>query len=417
MNGSNDLLLTSLNYIGLVAPIWLPILLGWVAWQMFVRYNHKRFFASQKYVVLEIRVPKEVNKSPAAMELFLNTIWQTAGETTWYDRNFVGKTRAWFSLEIVSIDGFLHFFIWSRATFKRHIEAQIYAQYPGAEVTQVQDYSKQIKYDPKVNAMFGLEYELKKADPYPIKTYIDYGLDQTSTEEDQKIDPISQVLEFFGQISKGEQMWLQIICRAHKGEQPDPSKMSWWNPFSWLATYDKWKAEAKTEIEKIRKDTTSKYEDPVTGTKRDGFPNPTKGQTEVINALERSISKPGFDVGIRSIYIGNKDVFSGPSIPILVAVLKPYNSGSLNSFGPKNLTNFDYPWQDFNDIRKNKLKREMLDAYKKRSYFYSPVKEKPMVLNAEELATIFHFPGLVVQTPTFGRIMSKKAEPPSNLPI
>ncbi len=38
-------------------------------------------------------------------------------------------------------------------------------------------------------------------------------------------------------------------------------------------------------------------------------------------------------------------------------------------------------------------------------------------MTVEELATIFHFPGKVATTPTLGRIPSKRAEPPSNLPI
>lgn len=417
MNGSNDLLSSILWFMEVSAPLWLPLILALVAWELFVRYNRKKFFAAQKYILLEVRVPKEVTKTPVAMELFLNTIWQTAGETTWYDRNFLGKTRAWFSLEIVSIDGYVHFFIWGRETLRRHIESQIYAQYPGAEVSVVPDYAKKIEYDPSVHGMFGLEYQLAKPDPYPIKTYVDYGLNETATKEENKVDPLSQVLEFFGQINKGEQMWLQIICRAHKKDHPDYSKRIWWKPMTWNENTDKWKDEATAQIKKIKSDNTAKYVD-ASGKTQDGFPNLTKGQMDVISALERSVSKPGFDVGIRSIYIGDKTVFHGASIPILVGLLKPFNSGNLNSFGaPKNTTSFDYPWQDWNAIRANKLKSEMMYAFKKRSYFYPPVKEKHMILNSEELATIFHFPGTVVQTPTLGRLLSKKAEPPSNLPI
>lgn len=417
MNGSNDLLSSVLWFMVTTAPLWLPFILGYFTWELFVRYNKKRFFSSQKYTLLEIRVPKEVTKTPVAMELFLNTIWQTAGETTWYDRNFLGKTRAWFSLEIVSIDGYVHFFIWGRDALRRHVESQIYAQYPGSEVSVVSDYTKEIGYDPSINAMFGLEYQLAKPDPYPIKTYVDYGLNETATKEENKVDPLSQVLEFFGQINKGEQMWLQIICRAHKKEHPDFKKRLWWNPTTWNENTDKWKDDAAAEIKKIKSANTAKYVD-ASGKEQDGFPNLTKGQMDVISALERSISKPGFDVGIRAIYIGDKNVFHGPSIPILVGLLKPFNSGNLNAFGaPKNTTAFDYPWQDWNSIRTNKLKREMMFAFQKRSYFYPPVIEKHMVLNSEELATIFHFPGTVVQTPTLGRLLSKKAEPPSNLPL
>jgi hypothetical protein len=417
MTGSNDLLLISLNYIWITAPLWLPFLLGYIFWYLFVRYNRRRFFAAQKYVMLEIRVPKEVAKSPVAMELFLNTIWQTSGESTWYDRNFLGKTRAWFSLEIASIDGYIHFFIWTRDAWKKHIESQIYAQYPGAEVSFVSDYTKSIpEYDPNTMGLFGTEYKLAKIDPYPIKTYVDYGLHETATKEEQKVDPISQVLEFFGQLGRGEQFWFQIICRAHKDEDPDSSKRNWWNPASWNATMDKWKQDALDEVKKIRKENTTKYTDIATGKEQEGFPNLTKGQMEIISALERSISKPGFDVGIRSIYLASKDDFNGTNIPMLMSLLKPFNSPTLNNFKPTNNTSFDYPWQDWNDIRVNKMKQELLFGYKKRSYFFPPNKEKHFVLNAEELATIFHFPGTVVGTPTLGRLLSKKAEPPSNLP-
>ena len=431
MNGSNGLFLISFDIISALAPVWLPFILGFVAWELFVHYNRKKFFAAQKYILLEIRVPKEVTKSPVAMELFLNTVWQTSGESTAYQRNFNGKTRPWFSLEIVSIDGFVHFFIWTRAMWQKHLESQIYAQYPGAEVTPVEDYAKKIpEFDPKIYAMMGTEYTLAKADPYPIKTYVDYGLDQTATEEDQKVDPISQMLEFMGQLGKGEQFWFQIMVRAHKDEDYKSGPLlSGWKEFKksiqkdglmkslkFSSNQDLWKEDAKKIIKEIKSANTAKYID-ASGKEQEGFPNLTKGQMETISAIERSVSKLGFDVGLRSVYIAPKDVFNGTNISFQMALLKPFGSPTLNGFKPKNITSFDDPWEDWNDIRVNKRKRDLLFAYRKRSYFFPPVKEEHCVLNSEELATIFHFPGTVVGTPTLGRLLSKKAEPPANLPI
>ncbi len=39
-----------------------------------------------------------------------------------------GQVRTWFSLELVSIGGEIHFFIWGRRKFADLIETQIYSQ-------------------------------------------------------------------------------------------------------------------------------------------------------------------------------------------------------------------------------------------------------------------------------------------------
>jgi hypothetical protein len=59
----------------------------------------------------------------------------------------------------------------------------------------------------------------------------------------------------------------------------------------------------------------------------------------------------------------------------------------------------------------------MFNAYIRRSYFHPPYSRQPAVLTSEELATIYHLPGKVAQTPTLDRIESKRSEPPANLPL
>ena len=105
----------------------------------------------------------------------------------------------------------------------------------------------------------------------------------------------------------------------------------------------------------------------------------------------------------------------------LIGTFRQYNTNDLNGFRPMNPTSFDYPWEDFRGKRLSKKKARMFNAYKLRAYFHNaPYPEhlrKPIVLNSEELATIYHFPGGVAQTPTIEKVESRKAEPPVNLPI
>ena len=185
----NDILFQSLSliYIALskTAVVWIPLLLTIFAWRFWIDYVNAAAIENIKWVMLEIRIPKEVTKTPKAMELVLiNALHQTGGVGTWYHRWWLGNVLPWFSLEVCSIGGELHFFVRTQDKFRRLIESQVYAQYPTAEVVPVDtDYAELV---PQVNkntnaiwSTWGTEFTLSKEDPYPIKTYVDYGLDKS----------------------------------------------------------------------------------------------------------------------------------------------------------------------------------------------------------------------------------------------
>ncbi|MCB9805915.1 hypothetical protein H6775_02005 [Candidatus Nomurabacteria bacterium] len=410
-DGLTSIIEKGVDFFLLTVPILLPIFLIWVLYRNYVNYAQEKKFYSFDYIVLEIKPPAEVKKSPAAMELFLVALHQTSGETTWVKRTFQGGFRAWFSLEIVSKGGNIHFYIWTRSVYKRFIESQLYAQYPGAEVNEVEDYSQSFDFNPEKNELFGIEYKLTKPDPYPIKTYVDYALDQGDKEEEQ-VDPITPMMEYMGSLRPGEQMWVQFIVRAHRAQDKVPGKL--------FAKTDLWQDVAKEEVQKIREESLSKDD------KGGSFTvNQTEGQKKRIAAIERSVAKLGFDVGIRALYMADQENFDGINIPLTIAMLKQFNSNDLNGFGPYHLTVFDYPWDDFFGIRGKKRKYEILEQYKGRGYFFtsrpkgwfSYEDRSSFILNTEELATMYHLPGQVAQTPTIGRVESQRAAPPPNLPI
>ncbi|MEK7184535.1 MAG: hypothetical protein AAB683_00155, partial [Patescibacteria group bacterium] len=180
---SGDLGHSILNIVISVSPILLCFILLLIFWPLWVNYLRSSFFFNLKTTLIEIKIPKEHFRSPHAMELFLTSLYQVGGEATWYDKYWLGKTRSWFSLELVSINGQVKFFIWTREAQRSFIESSLYAQFPGIEVNLAEDYTKDIVFDPAMNNIFATKMMLTKPDPYPIKTYIDYGLDKDPKEE------------------------------------------------------------------------------------------------------------------------------------------------------------------------------------------------------------------------------------------
>jgi hypothetical protein len=278
------------------------------------------------------------------------------------------------------------------------------------EISEADDYTK---YVPDYNfhqdnwTVNGADFTLSKENFVPIKTYIDYGLDKAigTLDENQKIDPLTPMLEYFGTLRPGEQLWLQYIIRA--------------DPFS------SWRKNAALKIEKML----------GRGAPSAGLPDDTKVQTpklsfgeqDLIKGIERSLSKYAFECIIRCVYVARKDVenngraayFSGP-------MFKPFGSQYFNAIKRKSGVGFDWKWQDWSGEKAKKQRIDFFNNYISRSGFYdfswksvflgSGPDEYP-ILTSEALATLFHLPGRVSETSTIGRIESTKAEPPTNLPI
>ncbi len=401
------MLMTAVSLLEYYAPIWVPVFILLFWFDTWMNYKRREYIKEQGSTLLEIKIPNEILKSPLSMEIFMNTLHQTSVGSL-IDVYFKGRVRSWFSLEIASIGGHVHFYIWTSPKFKNIIEAQLYAQFPNVEVHEAKDYTLDVHYNPeKISFGWIGQFALTKADAYPIKTYVEYGLDKDPKEE-YKNDPIVPTLEFLGSLKKGEQAWIQILVQGHTKEGIK---------FGRLSLKPDWSDGVKKEINEILKKATLKTADE----KKTSYLNLSESQNDTIKAIERTLAKPAFDTMIRAAYIAEKDVLNKNNIGGLLGSFKQFGSNNLNGFKPSFNASYDYPWQDFKGIRKRKNEINLLEAYKRRSFFNSPFKHfhgKPFILTSEELATIWHFPSsTVAATPTLARLPSKKGEAPSNLPM
>ena len=411
------------------------------------------FYSKQNYNLFEISIPRGQSKSPLAMEVFLNSLHQPFGEGSFKDIWIKGSTKPWFTLELVSIEGHVRFYIWTNEKFSNMIQTQLYAQFPTIGIKEIyqgdykNDYVAAIEYDVSKYKFSCSEFKKKNAGHLPIKTYTDYGLDKDPKEE-FKIDPITPVLEYLGSLGVGEQAWIQIGVRApgkdtDKKFPTDPKELEKFkkdNKLKWYHNSLKvdWTDGAKEDIKKLTKrDKKVDQENPS---------NPaemklTKQEMDKVDAVERGLTKLAFDTCIRVIYLAKKDVFSPANSSGLTGVFKQYNTQHMNSFESKSPV-VKYDIQDKSGLRVEADKKKIFDQYKARSFFYPqfiPIgasshstawktnqfklhkdkyePTKPFIMTIEELATIFHFPGDTATTSNVSRIEAKKVEAPSNLPI
>jgi len=416
-----------LPYVGIV-------ILGYLTFKMWVHYAQQSFISGIDWILLEIVPPRDVERSPKAMELFITNAFYHMSMKGGREEYWQGAVWFWFSMEIVSIDGKVHFYIQTPSRVKTLIETQMYAQFPQAQIKLVKDYTLAVdEISPKSewNA-WGCELKLVKPEAWPIKTYIDFGLDKDPKEE-YKVDPISPIVEFFGSLQKGEQAWMQIVVRPTKKR---------WKTAGTIFGYHDWVQESRIQMEKWLAPYTRKQVGIDGGTALEI--RPPDAYKLALAAMNAKTGKLGFDTGIRVMYVAKKEVYNMNNRRNIRLIWRQYAKPDCNELTRTNSTQGDAygsSWLGISSEKVMVLADRMLHEYRERSFFYHPLRHiiddhnlrgpvlwlvkqfflpyfhaPYFVLNVEELATLWHFPGQILRTPTLERIESKEASPPPNLP-
>ena len=409
--------------------LWPPFSFLWRWWRT------EKFLKENPSIILEIKIPKEVIKPIRAMEVVLDGLWQILYDAPdpYYEKWIEGKVICSYSFEIVSIGGEPHFYIRIPKANKDAIEAVIYGQYSAAEISVVEDYAKRIPKDipNKDWDLWGADYRTLRPSPYPIKTYLEFESEREALEE-KRIDPLATLLESMAKIEKGEELWVQIIASPVTDKE-----------VSWVTEGEKIRDELSKRIEKKSPYKSMILEAAdliVSGNvpggadkeeKKELLPPEmklTSGERDIVSAIEKKMAKRGFNTNIRFIYLGKKEVFFKPKLRLALSYFSNFATQNLNMlvpYGqpfitkiPKKIIFFK---NAFYQRRLYLRKRRIFRSYVQRDHPLFPASRKfpsSFVLNVEELASLFHFPGKSsAPAPFINRIETKKGEAPTGLPI
>lgn len=434
----------TLNTIWEVLEIWYWVPLPFVLWGptrfFWLWWRAEKWIFRQKKVLLEIKMPRDVLKPIRAMEQVFSAIWGSAYDPCdWWEKWWDGKQLDSVQFEMVSLQGEPHLYIRCSEGRRNAIEASIYSQYPDTEISIADDYTKYVPQDSpnKDWEMWGTDYQMAKEDVYPIKTYSKFFEEKEASKEEKRVDPMATLLEGMAKMGPGEQLWIQISADPVTSIKTEPA-----GDFvsKGRAIADKLaKRQEKAKPQPLLK---AVFEQLVFGKIEEVkeevsmFPPElrlTPGEKEIVEGVENKISKRSFYCYIRFIYIAKRDVYFGGAKAIPFSFFNQFATENLNNLKPWPITLtkvkkyimlkflVDIPIPTFDILEKRRLfikKRKLFFRYVKRM---TPLFPKPggmFLLNIEELATLFHFPGrIVAPAPFVARVESKRGEAPPGLPV
>lgn len=289
----------------------------------------------------------------------------------------------------------IKFYVTAPSNVLNFVESQIYAQYPTAHIDVVSDYTPAINTshsDYKVSSI-----TFSKPDFYPIKSFRDF-----------ETDPISSISSSVSNLTGGEEIWLQVLVRpvadkwqqegfdyvnkVREGQDPGKTK-SMYNIF-----FDVLKKEI---VEILGGVLTGFFARPSDGVEIKGkyittTPKISAAKETELKSIENKLSRMGFETVIRVVSAAPTESRVDANLRAITASLDQFSGTSINSLVSKNEDN----------------KQATFDAYRGRELD----SERSIILNTEELATLYHFPLSHIDTPNISWVYSRKSEPPANLP-
>lgn len=406
--------------------LWPHAVLFWLWWRSY------RFELTLRRILLEIKMPPDVEKSIKAMESVFAGWWQMHDPPNFRERWLDGEYQLGISLEVVCTEGEMHFYIRLPEKSRRLIESALYAQFPDAELTEVEDYVKAVPQNVpnKDWRMWGATYKLNKDEVYPIRTYPQFFEEKEDLKPEQKVDPVSTLIEGMAKLGEGEHLWLQFMLTPFAPDESD--------------FFERGREEVDKLVHRISEEggaptipitediraagfmlaTGQDTERKMTGAEEEqGLLAPelrlTPGEREIVAAIEEKISKQAFRVVMRFIYLARTEKYMSVAKVLPMSYFQQFNTAHLNFLRPLQTTKVYTVKTFFFDKRRAYLRRRRLfRLYSTRDGFYWPRPGGAFVLNVEEMATMFHFPGRgAFPSGVMPRVETRKGEAPPGLPL
>ncbi len=393
--------------------------LWWIQWET--------WYKELEWMVLEVVPPAEVVKPYRAMEDVFAAIWPIYDSPNWREQWCEGEFYGapfWISFEVAGLEGEIHFYIRLLKSHRKMVEAILHTHYPDLELFEAEDYTKNVPQNIPNEEwdMYGEDYVLMKPEePYPIKTYKFFEISPGEIDPEKKLDVFANVLERMAKLGPGQQFWFQVI--------PAPITN---NEVPWVTAGEKLVHKITERPDKNPKMPSIGGEAYRLLAHKDHVPfgkvaeaaektNPelrlTPGERDTVGAIEEKISKLGFKTTIRGIYVYKKENYDPAHKTISRGYFLHFADQTLNGirFSAKTRPKIHY---FFRKRRMYNRKKKMFQRYVARLMpNYPDLYKTTMVLNTEELATIYHYPMTTAGLPpSVPRITAKKGGPPPVLP-
>lgn len=282
-----------------------------------------------------------------------------------------------FAFEIVVSNGLISFYAVAPRRLREFLQQQIHAQYPHASIEEVADYNIFV---PR-GEIIGTTLRFKRPSAFPIKSF--RKLDS---------DSLGAITNSMSKITLPDGAAVQIVGRSARG---------YWRRLGLKIAREMQQGKSLKQV--LREATfLGRLQTAVKPTKKESKTPPKEYklsplEEEMIKGLEEKSSKAGIDVNIR-IVVSSSDRER--------AIL--YLDNIVNSFAQFNI-------YEYGNSLTRKNPRFFVSFI--RNFIYRSFDEKnKMVLNTEELASVFHFPLPSTETPNILWLGARKANPPQNLP-
>jgi hypothetical protein len=335
-------------------------------------------------VCLKIAIPRNNDKTPlAAEQLFasLHGLYKESAEVPSLSLELAANSRIG-----------VQFFIVVNSNIASFVKGQVYAQYPTAEITVVEDYMDvAVNWNESVQVSAG-EIVLEREHIFPLKTFKDFD-----------VDPLSGITGAISELHGDEEAWVQFVVRPY--------------PNTWQKVAQKYIATLRSEgnnifeiggfwkgfwgmisgaihyfVESFTYDPTKPAQQlKATTVRLEPF------QEEEIKKVEAKAEKQGFQTVIRILAKSSDSVRAVQLFEGIAASFRQYATAHLNAFS---LNLAKPPALVFQHFQERQLSINHEE-----------------ILNIEELASLYHLPNTTGGATSLFVTTAGKLPPPPDLPI